>query len=119
MTYSLDLRKKVLAVRAADHLSLEETASRFHIGKATLMRWLRQLEPKATRERTRPKISDDALLKDVADYPDSYQFERAERLGVSASGIAKALKRCGITHKKRRYATPRLIQTDGKPSKTP
>ena len=119
MTYSLDLRKKVLAVRAADLLSLEETASRFHIGKATLMRWLRHLEPKVTRERSRPKISDEVLLKDVADYPDSYQHERAERLGVSASGIAKALKRGGITHKKRRYATPKLTLTDGKPSKRP
>ncbi len=38
-------------------------------GKATLTCWRRQLEPKAKRERTCPKISLEALLEDVRYYP--------------------------------------------------
>ena len=102
MTYSLDFRQKVIDVRAREQLSIDAAAKRFDVGKATLTRWLRQLEPKATRERSCPKIPTDALLADVQRYPDAYQHERAERFGVSATGIAKALARNGLTRKKRR-----------------
>jgi len=37
-----------------------------------------------------------ALARDVVEYPDSYQYERAERFGVSQRGIALALKRLGV-----------------------
>ena len=42
----------------------------------------------------------EALKKDIEDYPDSFQYERAERFGVSASGIQHALKRLKVTYKK-------------------
>ena len=101
MTYSVDFRKKVLSIRERDHLTLDEAAERFDVGRASLVRWRKQLEPKATRNRSCPKITDAALCADVAEYPDAYQYERADRLGVSASGIGKALRRCRISHKKR------------------
>ena len=101
MTYSIDFRKKVLSVQKRDRLTLKATANRFDIGEATVSRWHRQLEPKATRDRSCPKISDDALKADVEKYPDAYQYERAKRLKVSASGIGKALKRNRISYKKR------------------
>jgi hypothetical protein len=41
-----------------------------------------------------------ALQEDVTNNPDSYHYERAQRLGVSASGIRLALKRLKITYKK-------------------
>ena len=102
MTYSVDFRKKVLSIRERDQLTLDEAAQRFDVGRATIIRWGKQLEPKAKRERSCPKIPDDALRADVAEYPDAYQYERGARLGASASGIGKALKRCGISYKKRR-----------------
>ncbi len=40
------------------------------------------------------------LKKDIQDHPDSYGYERARRLGVSASGIKHAKKRIGVTYKK-------------------
>ena len=40
------------------------------------------------------------LKQDVEQYPDSYQYERAKRFEVSQRGIALALKRLGISHKK-------------------
>ena len=41
------------------------------------------------------------LSEDVEDFPDAYQRERAERLGVSKSAIYYALKRLNITFKKK------------------
>ena len=49
---------------------------------------------------TRPKISNEALLKDIEQHPDDYMYERAQRLGCSKSGIEAALKRLGIRRKK-------------------
>ena len=51
------------------------------------------------------KIHDDALRADVEQYPDDYQYERAARFGCGKSSIGDALKRLGITVKKRPYAT--------------
>lgn len=42
----------------------------------------------------------EALKKDIEEYPDSYQYERAERFGASQSGIYWALKRLDVTYKK-------------------
>jgi len=100
MTYSVDFRKKVLQIREAEYLSIEAVAIRFGVGKASVMRWLIELEPKKRRNKPATKIDMEALKKDVEYYPDSYQYERAERLGVSRSGIYWALKRLDITYKK-------------------
>jgi transposase len=42
----------------------------------------------------------EALRQDVEEYPDAYQYERAERLNVSKSCVFFALKRLGVTYKK-------------------
>ena len=100
MTYSLDFRRQVLKIRQAEGLSIEAVAIRFGVGKASVMRWLVELEPKKTRNKPATKINMALLEEDVASYPDSFQYERAQRLGVSASGIRLALKRLKITYKK-------------------
>ena len=100
MTYSLDFRQKVLKIRQEENLSIEAVAIRFGVGKASVMRWLVELEPKKTRNKPATKINMAALQEDVTNNPDSYHYERAQRLGVSASGIRLALKRLKITYKK-------------------
>jgi transposase len=101
MTYSLDFRKKVLAVKERDNLSFEEIALRFDIGsKNTVFRWTKQLEPCTTRNKPATKINMDDLICDVELYPDAYQYERAQRLNVSKSCIHVALKRLNISYKK-------------------
>ena len=40
------------------------------------------------------------MLQDVKAYPDDYQYERANRLGCSKTGIHHALKRLNISQKK-------------------
>ena len=46
-------------------------------------RWLSDIEPNLTRNKPATKIDMQALFKDVQDYPDAYQYERANRLGVA------------------------------------
>ena len=101
MTYSICFRKKVFAIKAKKKLSYEETAKYFNIGKTTLVRWNKRLEPQATRNKGATKIDMEALAEDVVANPDSYQYERAKRFGVSQRGIALALKRLGISYKKK------------------
>ena len=106
MTYSLDFRKKVLAVKERENLSFEQVAQRFDIGsKNTVFRWTKKLEPCETRNKPATKIDMDALAEDVKNHPDAYQHERAERLGVCESCVQAALKRLNISHKKNAKAS--------------
>lgn len=100
MTYSLDFRKKVLKIRAEEGLSIEEVAIQFGIGKASVMRWLINIEPNKKRNKPATKIDMEALKKDVEANPDSYQYERAARFNVSKTGIRSALIRLKLTYKK-------------------
>lgn len=100
MAYSVDFRKKVFEIKAKEGLSFREVAKRFGIGFASVVRWSKNIEPKLKRDKPPTKIDMEALEKDVEDYPDAYQRERAERLGVSKNCIYCALKRLGVTYKK-------------------
>jgi len=99
MTYSPDFRKKVLAVRQEQGLTVRETAKRFCIGVATVTRWIKNPEIRRCQSRQR-KLDKQALLQDVHDHPDDYQYERAARFGVSTAAVWRALKKLGITCKK-------------------
>jgi hypothetical protein len=47
----------------------------------------------------------EALKQDIELYPDSYHYERAARFNVSPKGIFEALKRLGVTSKKKPEAS--------------
>lgn len=100
MTYSLDFRIHVLKIKTEEGLSYEETSRRFKVGKASLVRWNIEIQPKMSRNKPATKIDMDQLKKDIITYPDSYYYERATRLGVSKNGIYWAMKRLGVTYKK-------------------
>lgn len=100
MTHSLDMRKHILATREKEQLSIQETAKRFNVGAQSIFRWLKNIEPKTTRNKPCPKIDMEKLKQDVIDRPDDYQHERAKRFGVSQNAIFKGLKRLGISRKK-------------------
>lgn len=100
MTYSLDFRKKVLSIREKEGLSFAQAAKRFGISVNSLFLWSKRLEPKRTKPRSPIKIDTESLLEDICQYPDAYNYKRAQRLNVSPSGICCALKRLGITYKK-------------------
>ena len=100
MTYSLDFRQKVLAIKEQEGLTQAEAAIRFGVGVASLTRWGKRLESKRTRTKPATKIDMNALEEDVKTYPDAYQYERSARLGVSERAIGYALKRLGVSYKK-------------------
>lgn len=102
MTYSIDFRQQALSIKAQENLSFEAIAERFGVGKASVFRWSKQIEPQRTRHKPATKIDMEALKRDVEEYPDAYHYERAQRLGVSQRGIGYALKRLGISRKKKR-----------------
>ena len=104
MTYSLDFRIKVLSVKKKEQLSFAKVAKRFDVGLASVVRWSASIVPKKTRNKPTTKINMQALQKDILAYPDAYQYERAQRFGVSKNGIWHALRRLKVTYKKNPYA---------------
>lgn len=105
MTYSLDFRKKVLQVRSKENLSMAKVAKRFDVALTSVMRWSKNIEAKAKRNKPATSIDMEALKLDVQKYPDAYLKERAERLHVSHNCIWHALKRLNITYKKNSTAS--------------
>lgn len=101
MAYSKDFRKKVQSIRAERGLSLLATAELFGVGASSIQRWTQKPEPCKTRDKPATKIDMEALARDVEERPDDFQYERAARLGVSESCVGKALKRLGLSRKKK------------------
>lgn len=100
MTYPACYRKKVLSYKNLHNLSIREVATHFKIGINSIVRWQKQPEPAKTKARPDIRISAEALIKDVKDYPDDFLHERAQRFGVTAVGIHLALKRLKLSRKK-------------------
>ena len=102
MAYSLDLRKRVVdAVRKAEQTK-EEIARIFSLSVPTINRWLRREclaadKPGPTHAH---KINRDALKELVANEPDCYLEEYAEKLGSKRSTVAYNLKVLKLTRKK-------------------
>lgn len=100
MSYSLDFRKQVFKIKLENHLTFEETGERFGVPARTLFRWQQSIEPQTKRNKPATKIDMAALLKDVEENPDDYQYERAKRFGVCQSTIFYALRRLSVSNKK-------------------
>ena len=101
MTYPLEFRRHVQKVQQELKLNDEETAKRFCIGINSVRRWRVRVEPCLKRNCPAKKIDMQALEQDVKEHPDSYEYERAQRFGVSRSGIHAALVRLRVTRKKK------------------
>ncbi|WP_201530075.1 IS630 transposase-related protein, partial [Psychrobacter frigidicola] len=80
MTYSIDFRKQVLR-SIKDSMTIREAAHFYQLSTSTIHSWQQELFPKTTRNKAPTKIPNEALLKDVEQYPDDYMYERAQRLG--------------------------------------
>ena len=113
MSYSLDFRKQVFKLKEQEKLTFEEAGERFGVPIRTLFRWQQRIEPKTKRNKPSTKIDMEALRKDIEQYPDAYRYERAKTFGVGQSTIHYALKRLGISNKKKRYTILRLMNKLG------
>lgn len=100
MSYSLDFRQRVMKLKDEEELTFQATSRKFGIGMRTLFRWQIRIKPTLKRNKPATKINMEALKKDVKENPDAYLSERAERFGVSITGIFYALERLGMSYKK-------------------
>ncbi len=116
MSYSIDFREKVLAIKEEKKLSIRETATYFKLGISTVARWLQRIEIKR-RPDVPLKINRELLARDVEQYPDSYQYERAARLGVRRSAISYNLRKMKLTCKKNTATSKSKHQSEGNISK--
>jgi transposase len=108
MAYSIDLRKKVMEYLGKGH-SQREAREIFGICFSTINDWLRQYQETGSLEnnyppRRRRKLDPEKLIAYVEEHPDAYTYEIGEVFGCSDVAVLKALKRLGITRKKRRNA---------------
>jgi len=82
-----------------------DLAKRFEVGVASVVRWSKKPIPQTHRNKPASKLDIESLKQDITLYPDAYQYERAERLKVSASGVWHALRRLKVTFKKNSSAS--------------
>ena len=105
--YSLDLRKRVVDAVLLRNQGIRETAEIYQVHQETVRNWVNLFREKGVLKIDyvsiyKPrKLNVEALRKEVEENPESYLSERAEKFGVVTSTICKALKRMGITYKKK------------------
>lgn len=103
--YTLQMRKKLLKIKVEEKLSIRKVAKRFGISPTTVFKWTKEIEVKIRRTKRARKIDMESLKKDVEENPDKYQYERADKFGVSQRGIGYALKRLCVSYKKNTKAS--------------
>ena len=114
MTYSVDLRKQVVAF-VHDGGSQAEAARRFEVSLWCVRDWRarKDLRPRQRGVARQRKLDLDRLRAHVRDHPDATLWERALDCGVDRSVVGKALKKMKITHKKRPSSIERAIRKSG------
>ena len=110
MTYSADLRKRVLDFVAAGG-SKTEAAQRFGVNRSTVHAWLKK---PADHQAAKPgskdsrKFTREQLRQIVDQQPDLLIREMAQQLGVSNNAVGNALRRMDIRRKKNTALRPSL-----------
>ena len=100
MTYSIDLRKRVVDL-VNDGGSKAEASRRFEVSLWCVNDWCKRddLAPKAHSQRKR-KIDKEALRRHVQQYPDALLKERAELFEVCINAVWSMMRKMKLTHKK-------------------
>lgn len=128
MTLSMDLKKRALEAYRNGEGSQTQIARRFKIAQSTLHRWLHQPDTPEDKPETRgrpPALSPQDLDR-LADLARRHHSASERELAVMLAGpdqqplhrsiIGRALRKMGLTRKKRRGAP---LSATEKTSKTP
>ena len=103
MTYSLDLRKKVLQFLKRGH-DLKEAAQIFGISTRSIRNWISREQQECLSPKSRKtgayKIDEEQLKRYIAEHPDAYLREIAEAFKTTPQAIFYACERLKITLKK-------------------
>jgi len=101
MAYSRDLRERVVAfVRDGGRKS--EASRRFGVSRWCVYHWLKRVNLAASKPGPKQprRLALSKLAAHVEAYPDAYQAERAEALGVSEYVVWYGLQRLGYKKKR-------------------
>jgi transposase len=106
MAYSEDYRRRTVEYYHEGNTQAE-VMSVFKVHPKTLRDWEARMEKgnlKASYPKTRKarKLQPDKLTVYVEQNPDAFLSEIGEHFGCSAEAVRKALKKLGLTRKKRR-----------------
>ena len=113
MSRSVDLREAAVAYYEEGY-TLIETGKVFKVGKTTVSSWVKKKRETGDLHnkplnRSFKKIDPEKLKAYVREYPDATQKEISKIFGCCNQAVSKALKRCGITRKKRPRSTKSRI----------
>lgn len=114
MTYSTDLREKVLQFIEKGG-SIVEGARLFGVSKPTIYSWIKLKEHQGSLEAKIPKrpwrkLDPEALMVLLKEHPSWTMKEYGEHFGMSQPSISNAFARLRITRKKRLYGTKREMK---------
>lgn len=106
MAYSEDFRKRVNEYLDEGH-TWSEAQKAFKISTTAISRWRKKYKETgevkdAAPRRTFKKLDPEKLKDYVEEHPDAYLKEIGAEFSCSGTAVSKALKRLGITRKKRR-----------------
>lgn len=104
MRYDINYKKRAVEYQIEGH-TYKETCKVFKISETTLTRWIKRskennLENKIPVRKPK-KIYPEKLVKYINENPDAYLVEIAQEFNCTEGAIRKALKKLGITRKKR------------------
>ena len=108
--YSIDLRERVLLYIQEGH-SQREASEVFKIPRQTIYNWkcLKEdrgsLKMRRSGKRRPSKFDEERLKQLIMNHPDYYLSEIAVMFEATSSGVCRALKRFGITRKKRVFSS--------------
>jgi len=100
MTYSAECPTQVIKSIKQQDMSIRQVCAFYNFSKTTLQRWLKDRSIKAIRNKVPTIMSNEALSKDVEQYPNDYLYGRARPLNCSKSGVGYTLKRLHISKKR-------------------
>lgn len=88
----------------------KKTSEVFGVGNYSVSKWVKQYKETGDLSdkplnRGFKKIDPEKLKSYISEHPDAFQKEIAREFDCSAEAIRKAMKRLGITRKKRRSVT--------------
>lgn len=113
MSKSKDLREAAVMYKLKGN-TYAETAKVFGVVESTVYTWVRKYKETGDLSnkplnRKFKKIDPEKLKEYVMQHPDDTQEEMAKEFGCCNQAISKALKRNGITRKKRHYTIKNKI----------
>ncbi len=108
--YSIDLRERVLSYIEDGHTQ-KEASEVFKIPRQTIYNWLclktgtGYLGMRRSGKRRSSKFDEEKLKETITLHPDYYLSEIAVVFKATPGGVCRALKRWGITRKKRAFSS--------------